>query len=126
MKVFAEVLRRKSHTNFYLQESTTVRTFKYYFIKVCMLVSPHFEKQDGKAVPRSISAKALRISGKFDLILCRNILIYFETKKKILSELQRSLAPKGLLLLGRAESTLNLDSGLVKSVYDQAIFYQAP
>jgi chemotaxis protein methyltransferase CheR len=44
--------------------------------------------------------------GKFHIILCRNVLIYFDsdTKQKILEELWNALEPGGFLLLGSAES----------------------
>jgi chemotaxis protein methyltransferase CheR len=47
---------------------------------------------------------------RMDLILIRNVLIYFdvETKKTILDRLARLLHPDGYLLLGGAETTLNL------------------
>jgi chemotaxis protein methyltransferase CheR len=46
-----------------------------------------------------------------DLILIRNVMIYFdvETKKTILGKLTRLLQPDGYLLLGGAETTFNLD-----------------
>jgi chemotaxis protein methyltransferase CheR len=70
----------------------------------------------------------LRAFGNFDLVLCRNVLIYFdvETKKAILKEMQSSLYEKGYLLLGCAETTLNLNTDYQKRVIDQATFYQAP
>jgi len=45
-----------------------------------------------------------------DLVLLRNVMIYFgvETKKDILARLVRVLKPDGYLLLGGAETTLNL------------------
>jgi chemotaxis protein methyltransferase CheR len=48
--------------------------------------------------------------GRFDIILCRNVLIYFdvETKIKILNQLWTVLQPGGYLLLGGAETALNL------------------
>ena len=44
--------------------------------------------------------------GIFDLVFCRNVLIYFDDalKKRVIEELQRSLAPGGYLMLGSAES----------------------
>jgi chemotaxis protein methyltransferase CheR len=46
------------------------------------------------------------ISGQFDLIFCRNVLIYFDrpTKDAVVERLLRRLAPGGLLFLGHAES----------------------
>ncbi len=66
--------------------------------------------------------------GPFDFVFCRNVLIYFdlETKKKILAELSKTLQPKGLLLLGCAESTHNLNNSFGKRIVDKAIFYQMP
>ncbi len=45
------------------------------------------------------------IFGDFDLVLCRNVLIYFnqEFQKLILNKLLKSLAPKGVLMLGESE-----------------------
>ncbi len=50
--------------------------------------------------------------GPFDLIFCRNLLIYFdlETKRQTLSNISRSLDSNGFLILGGAESTLNISS----------------
>ena len=50
--------------------------------------------------------------GPFDLIFCRNLLIYFdlETKRQILSNISRSLESNGFLILGGAESTQNTNS----------------
>jgi chemotaxis protein methyltransferase CheR len=46
------------------------------------------------------------VAGLFDLILCRNVLIYFEweTKIKVVDRLGRFLTPNGYLFLGHAES----------------------
>jgi chemotaxis protein methyltransferase CheR len=48
--------------------------------------------------------------GKFDVIFCRNVLIYFdvETKVKILTQIWTALNPGGYLFLGGAETTVNL------------------
>ncbi len=46
------------------------------------------------------------LMGKFDIIYCRNVLIYFspETKKRIIQQMARCLHSKGYLILGASES----------------------
>ena len=72
--------------------------------------------------------QSLGTLGPFDLVLCRNVLIYFdiETKKQILSNLCKTLYSKGLLLLGSAESTINLNDEFTRKVINGTTFYVAP
>lgn len=53
------------------------------------------------------------VTGKFDLIFCRNVLIYFDTETRagVTRRLVERLAPEGLLLLGLSESLLALRDG---------------
>ncbi len=46
------------------------------------------------------------VDGSFDLIFCRNVLIYFdrETKAAVVDRLARHLAPGGMLFLGHSET----------------------
>ncbi|MGM0906025.1 MAG: CheR family methyltransferase [Pseudomonadota bacterium] len=48
--------------------------------------------------------------GKFDVIFCRNVLIYFapEVKRKIIAQFRQSLNPGGYLFLGASESISGL------------------
>jgi chemotaxis protein methyltransferase CheR len=48
--------------------------------------------------------------GMFDLIFCRNVLIYFDqdTKASIFDRLARIIEPDGVLALGAAESVVGI------------------
>ncbi len=54
-------------------------------------------------------APAESVFGGFDLVLCRNVLIYFgpELQDKVISKLHKSLAQGGYLILGATESVSN-------------------
>ena len=55
------------------------------------------------------------VTGEFDLIFCRNVLIYFDrdSKAKVVDRLLSHLAPDGCLFLGYAETTTTLTDRLV-------------
>lgn len=47
--------------------------------------------------------------GRFDLILCRNVLIYFDeaTKNKVIANMTTQLNPQGVLILGSTETIMD-------------------
>jgi chemotaxis protein methyltransferase CheR len=61
-----------------------------------------------------------------DLVLLRNVLIYFDvpTRQQILDRVRTVLQPDGYLLLGGAETTLNLDSRFIPVSFAGVSFYQ--
>lgn len=89
-------------------------------LPVQMLVK-YFQKEGDRfvlneAIRRRVSFRPFNllqeptVLGPCDLILCRNVLIYFdnETKTKILDRMARLLRPDGALILGGSESTLGI------------------
>jgi chemotaxis protein methyltransferase CheR len=61
-----------------------------------------------------------------DLVLMRNVLIYFEIsdRRRVLASIRRHLRPDGYLLLGSAETTLNLDDSYRREPFGRAVFYR--
>jgi chemotaxis protein methyltransferase CheR len=61
-----------------------------------------------------------------DIIFLRNVLIYFDvaTKRQILARVRRVLRPDGYLVLGGAETTLNLDDAFDRVQIGRAPMYQ--
>lgn len=53
--------------------------------------------------------------GRFDVIFCRNVLIYFDvpTKQNVLNRMAQILCPDGYLMLGAAESVVGLTDAFV-------------
>lgn len=68
-------------------------------------------------IRQAVEFRALNLVGNWpidirpDLLLMRNVLIYFDqpTKAAILGKVRQVLAPDGCLVLGAAETTLNVD-----------------
>ena len=56
------------------------------------------------------------INETFDIIFCRNVLIYFdrETQLKVINKLCRNLKPGGYFFLGHSESITNMDVPLIQ------------
>ena len=63
--------------------------------------------------------------GKFDVIFCRNVLIYFsmDGRKKAIERLSRALAPRGYLFLGSAESLFNLSGDFTSRADGSTTYY---
>lgn len=85
--------------------------------------SPHdLTSPEGRAPVESVF-------GAFDLILCRNVLIYFSTETQVQAQanLCRALDGAGFLVLGSSESLLRPDTSGLEAVDRRArIFRKAP
>jgi len=66
------------------------------------------------------------LMGKFDIIFCRNVLIYFspEVKAKIISQFSQALNPNGYLFLGASESMTGLSDEFDMVRCNPGIIYQ--
>ena len=66
--------------------------------------------------------------GKFDIVFCRNVLIYFDQKTKhdVLDRLSKSLADDGYLVLGAAETVLGFGKSFAPLTEARGIYMKAP
>lgn len=65
---------------------------------------------------------------RFDLILCRNVLLYFDqaTRQRAFANLARALAPGGLLVLGGGETILGQTDRLVADRDNPGFYRHVP
>ncbi len=66
------------------------------------------------------------VLGKFDIIFCRNVAIYFkpDDKKRLFERLAGVLQPDGSLIIGSTESLSGITRTFVPKRYLRSIFYQ--
>ncbi|MEE2025842.1 MULTISPECIES: CheR family methyltransferase [Alkalimonas] len=84
------------------------------------------------AVRKNVSFRHLNLLdsyallGKFDIIFCRNVLIYFspEIKAKIIRQFAGALAPRGYLILGASESLSSVNSDFEMIRCNPGIIYR--
>jgi chemotaxis protein methyltransferase CheR len=71
--------------------------------------------------------KSMRALGPFDLVFCRNVMIYFDTgtKLNIMKELHGTLFRGGWLLLGGAETAFGVEEWFKKETVEGATVYVA-
>ena len=65
--------------------------------------------------------------GRFDIIFCRNVLIYFDapTKSRVLAAVAALLPPDGVVYLGGAETVLGLTERLVPAPGERGVYEPA-
>jgi chemotaxis protein methyltransferase CheR len=104
-----------------------------------MYLAKYFQRKGplwevGPNIKRQIRFQQLNLAtpwpnlGRFDLILLRNVLIYFgrQTKESILDRMSTLLTPRGALMLGAGESTLGLEAPLERfSVGSTSLYRRA-
>lgn len=70
---------------------------------------------------------SMRSLGPFDLVFCRNVLVYFdiETRRTILRQMHGTMFRGGWLLLGTAEAPIGLDDLYERRLVGSAVVYIA-
>jgi chemotaxis protein methyltransferase CheR len=109
-------------------------------LRALPLASSNWLDRDGETVRvkpellRAVQFRQLNLSeresvqsmGKLDIVLCRNVLIYFRdsTIKSVVGSLASTLSPGGYLLVGASESLLRFDATLRCEEHGGAFFYR--
>ena len=70
----------------------------------------------------------VKLVGLMDIIFCRNVLIYFDqsSRKKVIEMFYERLVDGGYLLLGHAESLINLSTAFTLRHFKYDMVYQKP
>lgn len=70
----------------------------------------------------------VKLVGTMDIIFCRNVLIYFDhpSRKKVIEMFYERLVDGGYLLLGHAESLINLSTAFTLRHFKYDMVYQKP
>jgi chemotaxis protein methyltransferase CheR len=71
-------------------------------------------------------ASAWPLMPPMDIVMIRNVLIYFgvETKKVILGKVRKVLKQDGYFFLGAAETTINIDDSFERTQYERTTCYR--
>jgi chemotaxis protein methyltransferase CheR len=101
-------------------------------------LADHFEHQGldwqiSAALRRAVATREVNLARpfpfteRFDLVLLRNVLIYFsvETKRTVLARIRGTLLPGGHLFLGASESTMHIDESWIRRTHGAVSCYQA-
>ena len=111
------------------------RTTEPYFL------SKYFVEEDsayriGDAVKKYVNISYLnlldpfksRFLGKMDVIFCRNVLIYFDnaSRRRVIENFYDRLVDGGYLLLGHAESLINISTAFTLKHLKHDMVYQKP
>jgi chemotaxis protein methyltransferase CheR len=72
--------------------------------------------------------KMMGLIGECDIIMCRNVIIYFDVnaKAKVVNSFFRKLVPEGYLLLGHSESLMNITTVFKLKHLAKVMVYQKP
>ncbi len=75
---------------------------------------------------RNLASRALASAGQFDIILCRNVMMYLvpEAMQSLIARLSQSLAPGGFLFIGYAETLRGLSQDFHLRHTHGAFYYQ--
>lgn len=120
--------RKATYSQFEVQRGLPIQ----YLMKYFMQVGENWQlKDDIKNMVKFSTFNLLddmSRMGQFDIIFCRNVLIYFDEKNKaqILGRVEKQLDKDGFLLLGGAETVLGITDKFVPMPEKRGLYIKNP
>jgi chemotaxis protein methyltransferase WspC len=90
------------------------------------LLAPEVRRQVRFETGNVLAADFRPGAGRFDVIFCRNLLIYFDrpTQTRVVKALSAMLAPDGLLFVGHAETSIPATAGFTATRYPMSFAFR--
>ncbi|MEK7238273.1 MAG: protein-glutamate O-methyltransferase CheR [Nitrospirota bacterium] len=117
-------------------KKNSFRTTDPYFINAYFQKQPNEDQKISDKVKRLVTFSHLnlfnllniKLIGEIDVIFCRNVLIYFnrDARKNVIENFHETLVEGGYLLLGHAESLINISTAFRLQYIENDIVYQKP
>jgi len=118
-----------------IYRKNSFRTTEEYFINRYFVeedgffrISDNVKKQVNFNLLNLLDPYKVKLVGTMDVIFCRNVLIYFDllSRKKVVDVFSERLAEGGYLLLGHAESLINISTAFKLKHFQYDMLYQKP
>lgn len=112
--------RVKDYMKKYFTVSANENSEECYLVKSTLKASVEFHQKN------LLDKPALQELGKFDIIFCRNVLIYFNEfgKQVVIENLSEILSQNGYLFLGHSESLIGKSTAFKPVDKNRHIYYQ--
>lgn len=100
------------------------------------ILKKYFDEIDGKYRIKDLIRRSIRFErhnlvrdeypNGFDMILCRNVIIYFEekTRNEVIRKIQASLKTDGVLILGSSENLIGSSTNYIVREFGLARYYE--
>ena len=118
-----------------IYKKNSFRTTEEYFLKKYFAqengsfrIAANVKKQVNFNLLNLLDPYKAKLVGTMDVIFCRNVLIYFDirSRKKVVDMFLERLAEGGYLLLGHAESLINVITAFKLKHFKHDMLYQKP
>lgn len=121
--------RRGSYREVSFRNTDAALRSKYFEIKDGLYrISDEIKKHANFIHLNLMEPSRLAVLSTMDVILCRNVIIYFdlETKRRVIELFYKKLHPGGYLLLGHSESLINLSNAFDLRHLKHDLVYRKP